>query len=258
VKVYGSKGPVTGVVGSKPPHILPKEERAKVVELKDMFIDVGAKSDEEVKEMGVKVGDPVVPVCPFERLPRGKLLAKAWDDRVGVALFMDVIRALKGIKHPNTVYGVGTVQEEVGTRGARTSAFAVDPDVCLVAEVGIAADTPGIKPEEAQGELDKGPQVCVLDGGMIPHLGLRDLVVETAEKEKIPYQMTGLTGGATDGRPIHLHARGVPTVYMGVPARYIHTHAGIISSDDYDNTLRLLIEVVKRLDAAAVERLKET
>ncbi len=256
VTVHGSKGPVTGVVGSKPPHIIPKEERKKVVELKDMFIDVGAASGDEVKELGVKVGDPVVPVCPFERLPKGKLLAKAWDDRVGVALFMDVIRALAEGDHPNTVCGVGTVQEEVGTRGARTSAYAVDPDVCLVAEVGIAADTPGIKPEEAQGELGKGPQICVLDGGMIPHLGLRDLVFEVAEKEGIPCQVTGLTGGATDGRPIHLHARGVPSVYIGVPARYIHTHAGIISAEDYDNTLRLLVEVVKRLDGATVEGLK--
>ena len=120
VKVYGSEGPVTGVVGSKPPHILPKEERKKTVEIKDMFIDVGAAGEDAVREMGVKVGDPVVPVCPFERLPKGRLLAKAWDDRVGVALFMDVIRALKATEHPNTVYGAGTVQEEVGTRGART------------------------------------------------------------------------------------------------------------------------------------------
>jgi len=257
VQVFGTKGPVTGIVGSKPPHILPAEERKKPIELKDMFIDIGASSEEQVKKMGVRVGDPVVPVCPFEKLSSGLLLAKAWDDRVGVALFMDVIRALSGGAHPNTVYGVGTVQEEVGTRGAKTAAHAVDPDVCLVAEVGIAGDTPGVKPEDAKGDLGKGPQINVLDGGMIPHLALRNLVYEVAEAEKIPYQVTGLTGGTTDGRPIHLHARGVPTIYIGVPARYIHTHAGIISADDYDNAVKLLVEVVKRLDAPAVAKLKD-
>jgi len=257
VIIKGSKGDVPGLIGSKPPHLLSADERKKVVEKKDMFIDIGATTKDQVeKEYGVRVGDPIVPVSPFGHLKNQKLLvAKAWDDRVGCGLFIDVIRQLQKERHPNTVYGVGTVQEEVGTRGAQTAAEVVKPDVCLVVESGIAGDTPGIKPEEAQGKLGGGPILYVLDAGMIGHRKLRDLVIQVAEKKKIPFQLSALEGGATNGRPIHLHSRGVPSIFLGVPARYIHSHAGIIHADDYDHTVKLLVEVVKKLDQRTVEDL---
>ena len=257
VTVKTSKGEIIGIVGSRPPHILSAEERKKVVEKKDMFIDVGASSKKEAEEVfGIKPGDPIMPVCPFAKMKNPKLLlGKAWDDRVGCALFVDVIKDLKKTKHPNTVYGVGTVQEEVGLRGARTSVNAVAPDVCLVADVGIAGDIPGAKPEEVISKLGKGPVINVYDGGMIPNLKLRDLAIETARKHKIPCQVSSLEGGATDGSPIHLHNKGVPTLYLGVPTRYIHSHAGILHADDYDNTVKLITEMVKVLDAKAVKNL---
>ena len=119
VTVITAKGRIPGMTGSKPPHILPAEERKKMVEKKDMFVDIGASSREEALAWGVKPGDPIVPDAPFAQMRNGDLLmAKAWDDRVGCALFIDVLRALKGLDHPNTVYGVGTVQEEVGLRRA--------------------------------------------------------------------------------------------------------------------------------------------
>jgi len=257
VAVKTRKGDVLGVVGSKPPHILSSEERNKVVQKKDMFVDVGAADkDEAEKKFGIRVGDPIVPVSPFTPLKNKKyLLAKAWDDRVDCGLFISAIKTLKGKSHPNTVYGVGTVQEEVGTRGARTTANIVEPDVCLVLESGIATDTPGIKPEEAQGKLDGGPILYLLDSGMIAQVRLRDFVIEVAERKNIPYQLCVLERGATDGREIHLHHRGVPSIAIGVPVRYIHSHVGIIHSDDYDRAVKLIVELIKRLDDSTVRKL---
>ena len=254
VVIRGSRGDVPGLVGSKPPHLMTQEERTKLIKKDEMFIDVGAKDKKEVTEkLGIRVGDPIAPDSPFGTLKNKKLLvAKAWDDRVGCALFVDLLKALQGQDHPNTVYGVGTVQEEVGTRGAKTCAEVVNPDICIVVESGIAGDMPGMKPEEAQATLGGGPLIYVLDGGMIAHRRLRDFVVRVAEKKKIPYQFSLMEGGATDGRPIHLHARGVPALFIGVPVRYIHCHAGILNADDYDHTVALLVETVKRLDAKAV------
>ena len=257
VVIRGSKGDVPGLVGSKPPHLVPAAERSKMVKKVDMFIDVGASSKEDVEQkLGIQVGDPIAPESPFGTLKDKKLLvAKAWDDRVGCGVFIDVLKALKGRKHPNTVFGAGTVQEEVGTRGAQTSVEVCKPDVCLVVESGIAADVPGIKPEEAQGKLTGGPILYVLDSGMIGHRRLRDFICGIADKKKIPYQLSLLEGGATDGRPIHMHATGVPTIFIGVPIRYIHCHAGIMHADDYDHTVALIVETVKRLSRAAVDKI---
>jgi putative aminopeptidase FrvX len=134
----------------------------------------------------------------------------------------------------------------VGTRGAETSADAVNPDFCIVLEVGIATDVPGIE-GEVKTLLSKGPILYVLDAGTIAHQRFNNFVIEIAEKKKVPYQLSLIEGGATDARAIHLHARGVPSVLLGVPARYIHSHAGLIHADDYDATVKLVIEVVKAL-----------
>lgn len=259
VVVKGRKGDVPGVIGSIPPHILEPEARKKVLTKDKMFIDIGAADRAEVeKRFGLRVGDPVVPRFPFTRMKNPKLLmAKAWDDRVGCGLFIDALRGLKGRRHPNTVFGVGTVQEEVGVRGARTSAHAVDPDLCIVLEVSIAGDVPGGKPEQAPNKLGKGVSISVLDAGMIPNVRLRDFVIDTAEREGIPYQLCAMTGGATDGREVQLHAAGVPSVFLGVPTRYIHSHAGILHSDDYDAALRLLLTLLARLDKKTVAKFTE-
>ncbi|HEY3314899.1 MAG TPA: M42 family metallopeptidase [Bacillota bacterium] len=256
VTVKTHRGDLAGIVGSKPPHILSAEDRKKVVEKKDMFIDVGATDEEEAKKLGVRPGDPVIPVSPFTVMGNGQaLMAKAWDDRIGCAIFIDVLRNLKNEPHPNTLYGVGTVQEEVGLRGATTSVEAVDPDVGFAMEVSIAGDMPGVKENEATDRLGGGPSILVYDGSMIPNLRLRDLVVETAEKEKIPYQFSAMPGGGTDAGRIHVHGQGVPSLVIGVPCRYIHSHSGIIRREDYDHTVRLLTAVVKRLDARTVSSL---
>ncbi len=248
------KGDVYGIIGSKPPHILSDEERNRVVDRKDMFIDVGAENAKQAEEeFGIRPGDPIVPFSPFQVMNNGKsYLAKAWDDRVGCALFIDVIKNLVNEEHPNTVYGVGTVQEEVGLRGARTSAWAIQPDIGIALEVGIASDVPGGKKEESMQKLGKGPALLLYDSSMIPHIKLRNFIIDLAKEREIPLQLDVMERGGTDAGTIHINMRGVPSVVIGVPCRYIHSHSGIINRDDYDNTVKLIIEIVKKLDTETV------
>jgi len=254
VLVRGSKGDVPGLVGSKPPHLMKSDERGKMVKQEDMFIDVGGRDRKEVEDrLGIQIGDPIAPESPFTTLKDKKLLvAKAWDDRVGCGLFIEVLEALQNQSHPNSVYGVGTVQEETSTCGAKTSAEIVDPDICIVMECGLAADVPGIEAEDAQGKLGAGPILYLMDDGMIGHRRLHRFIVEVAKSKKIPYQLSLLEGAVTDGEPIHIHGIGVPTVFIGVPVRYVHCSAGIMHADDFDSSVSLLVEVIKTLDAAAV------
>jgi len=201
----------------------------------------------------VRPGDPVIPRADFVPLANGKTyLSKAFDDRVGCAVMISSLQRLGAAEHPNTVYGVATVQEEVGVRGAITSVRAVNPDVAIILESDIAGDVPGIKPEESSVKLGQGPTVLIYDARMIPNLKLRDFLMDTAEEIEIPLQISYVEGGATDGAAIHLHNTGVPTVVIGVAARHIHSDSSIIHRDDYDNAVKLLVELINRLDAETV------
>jgi len=247
------KGDVMGVLGAKPPHLTSLEERTKVVMRKDMYIDIGASSEEEIKEAGIQIGDPIVPDSDFRILANGKnYLSKAFDDRVGVAMIVSVLEALKGKSHPNTIFGAATVMEEVGIRGATTSVDAVQPDVALIFESDIAGDVPGIKEEESKIKLGGGPSVVVYDARMIPNQKLLKLISSTASEMEINIQYSSIEGGATDGGIIHLYKTGVPTVVLAVPARHIHSHNSIINRSDYDNAVKLAVAVIKKLDANRV------
>ena len=252
------QGEVVGVIGVKPPHLLTPDERDKVIAKRDMYIDIGATSEEEVQAAGVQIGDPIIPRADFVELAGGKTyLSKAFDDRVGVALVISALKALQNQAHPNTVYGVATVMEEVGVRGATTSVEAVNPDVAIILEADIAGDVPGIKPEVSSVKLGKGPSLVIYDARMIPNLKLRDLVIETARAAGVNLQLSALEGGATDGAAIHLHKTGVPTIVLAVPARHIHSHSSIIHRDDYIQATTLLVELIKRLDAPTVNSFTE-
>lgn len=256
VTVLTKKGDVTGIIGSKPPHILSAEARKKPVEIKDMFIDIGATSKEEAAEFGVKPGDSVVPYFEFTPLKNEKLLlAKAWDNRIGCAIAIEVLRRLDGEKHPNRVYGVATAQEEVGLRGAKTSAHTIEPDIGFGVDVGIAGDTPGVSAKEADSKIGDGPQIVLYDASMVSHKGLRDLLIETADKHNIPYQYTSMPGGGTDSGSIHVTASGVPTLSITIATRYIHTHAAILHQDDFEHAVQLIVEVIKQLDKDTVEQI---
>jgi putative aminopeptidase FrvX len=266
---------VQGVIAAKPPHVLPPEERTKVVTKDKMFIDVGCSNEREAKELGIRMGDPVAPDSPFFTIEKsiwrktdgqgeeknlGKTVlacGKGFDDRVGAFIACEAIRRLKEdrISHPNTVVGIATVQEEVGLRGARTSANVAQADVCITLEVDIAGDVPGIEQSDAPAKMGFGPSIITFDASMIPNQPLKELVVRTAEEAKIPYQLSQVRGGGTDAGAIHIANAGCPSVVVAIPTRHIHSHVGILSLEDVENCIRLLMEVVKRLDRKSVELL---
>jgi endoglucanase len=254
--VKTARGDIVGVMGARPPHLIAADERTKVVEKKAMYIDIGASSAEEVAAAGVRVGDPVVPMADFRILANPKTyLSKAFDDRVGCAAMVQAMQGLLASGHPNALYGAATVMEEIGLRGATTSVELVNPDVAIVLESDIAGDVPDIKEEECAIKMGKGPSVLMYDARMIPNLRLRDLVMGTAQELGQPLQVSIMEGGATDGASIHLHKFGVPTVVLAVPARHIHSHSAIIHRDDFDGMVRLVVALVRKLDAATVAQL---
>lgn len=248
---------ITGVIGSKPPHILPAAARNKPADIKDMFIDVGAASKEEVLEWGILPGDMVAPYFEFTVMNNPDyLLAKAWDNRIGIAIAIDVMRKLKDENHPNILFSAGAVQEEVGLRGAKTVTRQVKPDIGFAVDVGIAGDTPVISSNDATSKMGEGPQIILYDASMVSHRGLRNLVVETAEENNIPYQFDAIAGGGTDAGSIHVSNEGVPSLAITIATRYIHSNAAMLHRKDYENAVDLLVAVIKKLDADTVAQIK--
>ncbi len=256
VEVHTRNGPIVGVIGAKPPHLIPSDKRSKLIEAKDMYIDIGASSSDEATVWGIRPGDPVVPVSPFTTMHNEKLvLTKAWDNRIGCALVIEILRHLQEESHPNIIYGAGTIQEEVGLRGAQTMSSLVEPDIGFALEACPAADTPDVPADEVMSAVDKGPVISIYDRSMIAHTGLRDLVVDCAEAEGIPFQYRVGTG-STDAGKIHLHGRGVPSLVVSVPTRYIHSHNSLLHMDDVMRTVLLMVAVIKRIDEQAIDRIK--
>ncbi len=245
---------ILGVIGSKPPHMLTEGEREKVRKIEDLYIDIGAQDADEVgKRFGVGVGDPVVPEAPFTRLANPDwLMGKAFDDRAGVALMLQLYESLGETQHPNTLCLAGTVQEELGMRGAQTVCASVEPEVAIVLEGTPADDLPGIPGEERQGIPGKGVQIRLMDPAAVMNRGLAQFAIDTARACGIPYQVAVRRSGGTDAKAIHLHEQGVPTVVLGIPSRYIHTHNSMIHLNDYVSALTLLRELVVRLDQNTV------
>lgn len=244
---------VRGVIGAKAPHILTPEERKKPVEIEDMYLDIGVKDKEEAESLGICVGDMVTPYIETITMANEKyLLGKAWDNRVGCAAAIEVLHALKDQSHPNIYFGVGTVQEEVGLRGATTSAYKVKPDIGIAVDTTIAYDFPKGSKET---ELGKGVGVMIKDSSMVGHKGLRDYVIALADQHQIPYQLTHLDRGGTDGGKIHLTHSGVPSIALCLPVRYLHSHTSIVHQDDYNNLVKLITLLVKSLDQEAVTKI---
>lgn len=248
---------IHGVIGCKPPHVLSKEAREKPYKIEDMFFDIGAASKEEAEEWGIRPGDMVTPYSPYRRLNDSKfLLAKAWDNRIGTAVALEVFKNLaEDEERPNAIYAVGNVQEEVGLRGAKTATNLINPDISFALDTGTAGDTPGMKPEEADSTLGEGPQIIIYDASMIAHKELRDFVVDVAEEMEVPFQYTVIAGGGTDAGSQHVSGHGIPSLAITVPTRYLHSHSSVIHEDDYHNTVKLVTEVVRRLDQETVEKI---
>ncbi len=260
VAVKTEKGLLQGVISATPPHLLPEEERKKVVAKEKMFIDIGTSSRKETEDLGVRIGDPIVPVSPFTLLRDGRIaIGKAFDDRLGAFIAMEVVRKLRmeGIAHPNTVVGVATTQEEVGARGARTVAYETNPDVCLTLEVDISGDVPGAANKVAPAKMGKGVAILTYDTSMIPNQPLKEFVIRVAKEAGIRHQLSIATRGGTDAGQIHITGAGCPSIVLGVPTRHIHSHVGMFSVADVEATISLVMECVKRLDAATVSSFVE-
>ncbi len=238
---------INGIIGSIPIHYI----RGNLNELKleDMFIDIGAKSDQDVIEnFGISPGCPIVPTTHFIHEERNNLIfSKAFDDRVGVAVAIEIGNYLADNQHPNTVYCCGSVQEEVGIRGAQTLANLIKPDIAIIIEGVPADDFPG-NDRKAQNRLGGGVHIRLFDPTIIVKPKLSNLIVEIAKKENIPYQPSVRTSGGTDAKVIHISNIGVPSIVLGVPVRYAHSHNGVISLDDYNNCLQLVKSIVTSFD----------
>jgi endoglucanase len=245
VIVYTEKGPLHGIIGSKPPHIQKEEERKKVITYDELFIDVGAESLEQAKKMGVKIGDPVGFDIKFAKIGKDIVIGKALDDRVGCAVMIEVMKRLK--KTDCTVYVVGTVQEEVGLRGATTAAFGICPDVGIALDVTVAGDVPGVREVDAPIKMKKGPSIEIADAGLITHPKVLRLLVDAAEENKIPYQLEAGLPGSTDAARISLSREGVPSGVISVPTRYIHSPTSMLNLDDVENAVKLTVAAIQRI-----------
>jgi len=239
-----------GLIAAKPIHDLEPEERKKLPKMKDLIVDVGVKKGFDIKDkLKIRPGDPIVPVSEFTRLGNPDLLmGKAFDDRIGTCLILEL--AEKMPEHKSSIFLAGTVQEEVGLRGAKTCARLVEPDIAFAIDVSISRDGPGGDGDE---RLGAGVGIIIHDRTMIPNRKLRDWVINLCEVNGIQYHLTSIGGGYDTGA-IHISGLGVPSLAIGIPTRYIHSHIGIFDERDYENILKLLILICERFDQ---QRLKE-
>jgi endoglucanase len=248
-------GSVKGVVGAKTLHITTPEERKKVPEYRDHFVDVGVEDDKEIAEMGIRVGSPIVITNDFLQLGKGTVYAgKALDDRLACVLLVLLFEAIQGEELAGPVHGCFTVQEEVGLRGAQMSAYKVNPDFAVSLDVSVAEDTPDMpEPSASSIKLGKGPVIGVLENvpdkllGTIHHPGMVEYMIDLAKKNNIPYQIGSIIGGATDAATIHLSRGGVPTVWIGTPTRYLHSQVETLELKDIKLAVDLLAAFVRSI-----------
>ncbi|WP_062354902.1 M42 family metallopeptidase [Bacillus kwashiorkori] len=255
VQIITDNGPVIGVIGSIPPHLLDAETRKKPMDIKNMLIDIGADNKNDAINIGIKPGQQIVPVCPFTPLAnKKKIMAKSWDNRYGCGLSIELLKELQGEALPNILYSGATVQEEVGLRGARTSANMIQPDLFFALDASPANDMTGDKKEF--GHLGEGVLLRILDRSMVTHRGMREFILDTAESNNIPYQYFVSQGG-TDAGQVHISNEGIPSAVIGICSRYIHTSASIIHVDDYLAAKELLVKLIKSCDKTTVESIRK-
>jgi len=259
LSILTARGEVLGYTGMKSGHILRPEERDRMIPLQNMFVDVGAKSRAEAEAMGLRPGLPVAYATKFEVLNgTRRYLAKAWDDRVGLAVITEALRQLRSRSHPNNLQVAATVQEEIGLRGASVITATTSPDIVINLEIGIASDFPLLTSKAlSQEELGKGAGIFVFDGSMIPNNNYVEWILRLADENTIPVQFESVTGYGEDAAMIQKSARGVPAVNIGIPTRYGHSQSGVIDRADYDHTVALVVKMIEHLTAAEVASLRE-
>ncbi len=251
VIVHGKKGSIPGVIGSKPPHVMKDEDRKKPVKLEDMFIDIGAKDREDAENLGIEIGTTASIDREFVSLANGKVTSKAFDNRAGVVILIEVMKRLSKHKIEANVYAVGTVQEEVGLKGAKTSAFGISPNLALALDTTIPGDHPGINKTDSCLEIGKGPVITVADAsgrGLIAHPQVLKWLKETAAENKIPYQLGVGSGGTTDATSIHLTKEGIPTGTVSIATRYIHSPVEVLDTADVETCISLIVKAIESVN----------
>jgi tetrahedral aminopeptidase len=245
---------VKGYIGMPPPHILRPEDRDKPYTFETMFIDVGSSSAEDVAELGIRVGSPLVIAYPFEQLNDDIVMARAIDDRAGCAVIVRTLEALANQPLDVNLVACFSVQEEVGLRGAGTAAFQIQPDIALVLEATVAADYPGIEAQRRPTRFGGGPALVVMDNTMITNPRAVRAITELAEEHLIPWQFRLPTGGGTNAGAIQRSRGGVLTAVVSLPVRYFHSPYALMRLDDFEHTVRLVTEFTRACPGILVHR----
>ena len=247
VTIHGQEA-VTGVIGRKPIHLLTEAERGKRPEMHDMWIDIGAASKEEAEKV-IRVGDPITYRTAFLPLLGDRVAARGFDNRIGTFAVMEALRLLKedgGLDSGVGVYAVATVQEEIGLRGARTAAYAINPQSGLAIDVDFAIDHPGLSKSQ-YGETNLGGGPCITRGANINPV-VFDLMEQGAKEEEIPYQLAAEPGGTgTDANAMQVSREGMATGLVGIPLRYMHTPVEVADLNDAENAARLMAAYCRRV-----------
>lgn len=255
VQIMTPTGPVIGVISSVPPHLLTDAQRQKPMEIKNMLIDIGADDRDDALAIGIKPGQSILPVCAFTPMANEKkILAKAWDNRYGCGLAIELMKEVANDQLPNELYSGATVQEEVGLRGAKVAANMIQPDIFYGLDASPANDMTGSSKEF--GHIGEGALLRIFDRTMITHRGIREFILDTAETNKIPYQYF-ISQGGTDAGSVHLSNNGVPSAVIGICSRYIHTSGSIIHIDDYAAAKELLVKLVQTTDQNVVDQIRK-
>ncbi len=245
VTIHGSNGPVSGVIGRQPIHLMKKEDLGKVSELHELWIDIGARSDEEARQF-VTVGDPVTVDVGLVRLQNDLAAARGFDDRVGAFVVMEALRLLHEREIRVSLYSVSTVQEEIGLRGASTSAYSIEPHVGIAVDVGFASDFPGVEKNKV-GDVKLGSGPALHRGPNINPVVER-MLLQVCKDKNIPWQMQAepkATG--TDANVIQISRAGVAAGLVSIPNRYMHTPVEVVSLQDLESCAQLLAEFVAAL-----------
>ncbi len=246
---------IIGVAGCKPPHLIGPEERNKVVALEDIYLDFGAETKEEVEKWGVQIGDMITPYqdSAFVTKNKNRVVGKAHDDRICVVTGIEIMREIANKDLAVNVILVGSTQEEVGLRGAKTATYKWTPDIGFAIDVTFCYQTPGMRDSDVG--LGNGVALGMFDRSVIANVKLLDSVREHAKKEKIPFGMDWVQGG-TDSGAIHLTKDGVINMTVSIPCRYFHTHNSVIDIRDAEHTAKLLSSYIEKLDKKAIDKLR--
>ncbi len=245
VYVHTKSGPIYGVIGKKPIHLMEDDERGKAPKLHDLWVDIGAKGKADAQEK-VRIGDPITIAQEFAEMQNGFATARGFDNKMGAFIVAEALRLLAEDRPRCGVFAVATVQEEIGLRGARTSAYGVDPHIGIAVDVTHASDYPSVDKKRV-GELipGKGPVIC---RGANINPRVFELLVETAEAEGIPYQIEAAGGGTgTDANVMQISRAGIATGLVSVPLRYMHTPCELLALEDVENAARLLAGFTRRV-----------